>query len=60
MIPIWNHNRIDGHDSLKMKNSLHIKKKLYRFEGKMTDGKKLFATQIWKVKMAVPRKRISS
>lgn len=26
----------------------------------MTDGKKLFATQIWKVKMAVPRKRISS
>lgn len=23
-------------------------------------GKKLFATQIWKVKMAVPRKRISS
>lgn len=41
MIPIWNHNRIDGHDSLKMKNSLHIKKKLYRFEGKMTDGKKV-------------------
>ena len=43
-----------------MKKSLHIKKKLYRIEGKITDWKKVFATQIWKVKMAVPRKRISS